>query len=137
MQSGKRSPYGLPVLGSIEPGPGRALAAAQEVRAHDVQAVGVERLARADQVVPPAAAVRVAVVAGGVRIARQRVAHEDAVGRARVELAVGLVGDLDVVQLLAGFEHERVALIPERDPLCLDQTERALGAPRHVDHARP
>ena len=125
------------MLGSIEPGPGRALAAAQEVRAHDVQAVGVERLARADQVVPPAAAVRVAVVAGGVRVARQRVADEDAVGRARVELAVGLVGDLDGVQLLAGFEHERVALVPERDPLCLDQTERALGAPRHVDHARP
>ena len=76
--------------------------------------------------------VGVAVVAGRVRVARQRVADEDAVGRARVELAVGLVGDLDGGQLLAGLEHERVALVPEHDPLCLDQTERALGAPRQA-----
>ena len=69
------------------------------------------------------------MVAGGVRVARQRVADVDAVGRVRVELAVGLVGDLDEVELLAGFEHERVALVPERDPLCLDQAERALDAP--------
>ena len=76
-------------------------------------------------------------MAGGVRVARERMADEHAVGRGRVELAVGLVRDLDEVQLLAGFEHERVALVPERDPLCLDQTERALGAPRYVDHAMP
>jgi len=76
-------------------------------------------------------------MAGRVRVAGQRVADEDAVGCSRVELAVGLVRDLDVVQLLAGLEHERVALVPERDPLCLHQTERALGAPRYVDHPMP
>ena len=72
-----------------------------------------------------------------VFVSRERVADEHAVGRGRVELAVGLVRDLDEVQLLAGFEHERVALVPERDPPCLHQTERALGAPRYVDHATP
>ena len=116
---------------------GRALTAAQEVRADDVQAVGVERLAGPDEVVPPATPLRVAVMAGGVRVARERMADEHAVRPGRVELAVGLVRDLDEVQLLAGIEHERVALVPERDPLCLDQTERALDAPRYVDHAMP
>ncbi len=76
-------------------------------------------------------------MAGGVRVARERVTDEHAVRPGRVQLAVGLVRDLDEVQLLAGFEHERVALVPERDPLSLDQTERALDAPRYVDHAMP
>ena len=48
-------------------------------RRDDEEAVGVERLARADQVVPPAGAGRVAVMARGMRVAGQRVADEDRV----------------------------------------------------------
>ena len=61
----------------------RALAAAQQVRADDEQPVGVDRLAGADQVVPPARPRGVAVMAGGVGVAGQRVADEDAVGSRR------------------------------------------------------
>ena len=44
---GKREPYGVPVAGSIDDGPGRALAPAEHVRAHDEEPVGVDRRARA------------------------------------------------------------------------------------------
>ena len=110
-------------------GPRRAAAPAEHVRAEDVVAVGVERLAGPDQAVPPAdpAAVpdpalggadpvhghgRVGLggLAGRVRVAGDRVEHEDHVGAVFVELAVRLVGDPDLGQRLAALELERLDL---------------------------
>ncbi len=88
-------------------GPGRPHAAAQQVGADHEEAVGVERPARADDVVPPAAAVGIAVIAGGVGVAGERVAHEDRVGALGVERPVGLVRHLDRGERRAGVERQR------------------------------
>ena len=85
---------GQPVAGLIEAGPGGAAAAAQHVGADDEVLVGVEGLAGADHVVPPAGLAVFVADAGGVRVARKGVQHQDGVGLGRVQLAVGLVGDL-------------------------------------------
>ena len=126
VNSGNRRPYGSPVAGSRR---GRARSCPGSRRAGSRRrrrTVGVERLARADQVVPPAAAVGVAVVAGGVRVAGQRVADEDGVGAVGVERAVRLVGDLHRSQRRAGVEHERVGSSESDDPLVSTRpTERS------------
>ena len=66
-------------------------------------ALGVDRLARADHHVPPAGVLGIAVVAGGVRLAGQRVADHHRVRARGVERAVGLVGHLDGRQPSAGL----------------------------------
>ena len=56
VMTGKSEPYGRPVAGLIDDGPGRAAAAAEQIRADDEEAIGVEGLAGADHAVPPAEA---------------------------------------------------------------------------------
>ena len=68
----------------IDSGPGRAEAAAEVVDADDEEAVGVERLARPDHVVPPADVVGiVGVVAGDVVRRVERVADQHRVAARR------------------------------------------------------
>ena len=89
-------------------GPGRAAAAAQDVRADDEVAVGVDRLAGPDDDVPPAGIV-VGVVPGDVRIAGEGVADQHGVVALRVEPAVGLVGHGHLGQPPAQLQLERLA----------------------------
>ena len=110
--------------------PGRAHAAADHVGADDEVAVGVERPARADHGLPPAglAGHRVHVV--DMLVAGQRMADQDGVGAIGVELAIGLVGDLERREIDAAIElqrlidaelrHQRRAddRPPGRDPRC-------------------
>ncbi len=74
--------------------PGRALAPAEHVGAHDEPPIGVERQPGADDVGPPArCVVTVPGAAGGVAVARPRVTDEDGVRAIVVEHAPRLVGD--------------------------------------------
>src|SRR3546814_3348298 len=66
-------------------------AAAEIVQCDDVETIGINRLARADAVVPPAGFAIVRVMdASGVMITGQRVADQDCIRAFSIERAVGL-----------------------------------------------
>ena len=105
----------------------RAVAAAEQVRRDHEARVRVDRPARADHVGPPAGP-----SGRGVRVAGQGMADVDRVVARPVQRAVRLVGDLDRRERLAGGEHQRVALVEERDPPGLAERGRArAGGCRH------
>jgi hypothetical protein len=93
------------------------------------EAFGVQRLARAHQVVPPA------FLAGGIQSGDmvrgvQCMAHQHGVALVGVERAVGLVGQLVVGQARATLERERLA---EVHRLRRDLTDRST----HLQTTRP
>ena len=67
----------------------------QGVRRHDVIAVGVERLAGADDGIPVARGLFTVIAAGGVTGAGEEVGDQDGVIACLVELAIGLPADSD------------------------------------------
>jgi hypothetical protein len=84
--------------------PGRAEARSQVVDADHEEAPGVERLARTDQVVPPAFALRIAAIGAGRMMARvQRVADQHRIAAIGGERAVGFVDQRVVAQLAPLF----------------------------------
>src|SRR5581483_2555938 len=88
----------------------RAEARADVVRAHDEEAPRIERLAGPDEVVPPAGAVGLLrVIAGDVVRGVQRVADQYRVGARGVQLAVGLVSELECGQRRAALQAQRLA----------------------------
>jgi len=90
-------------------GAGRPEARAQVVDADDEELVGIERLARSDQVVPPAFAFRHARVgAGDVVRGIEGVAHQHRVAAVGVERAVGLVDQGVVAQARTAAQRQRL-----------------------------
>ena len=68
------------------------MAATEIVEAHNEEAVGVDRLPRADALVPPASFFVIrAVVAGSMMIAAESVADQHSVGALLIKLAIALV----------------------------------------------
>ena len=105
--------------------PGAAEARAGVVDADDEQLVGVQRLARADQVVPPADTVVRAFVAPGDMVAGiERMAHQHRVAARGVQRAVGLVDQGVVAQRLAALQRQRLG---EEHRLGTDGTDRSHG----------
>jgi hypothetical protein len=93
------------------------LATTEQVRANNEVLVRVYRPAWANDVVPPAAPLWVTVVAGSVRVTRQRVADDDNVVALRRESPVGLKGNVNWREFAPGRKNERVALSEEDGPL--------------------
>ena len=88
---------------------GRAEAAADDIRADDEEAVGVDDLARPDQHFPPARLAGHRIGAGDMLVAGQRVADQDRRWSApALSCAIGLVGDLERRQQRAGVERQRL-----------------------------
>ncbi len=86
------------------------------------------RLARADQVVPPADARGVAVVTGGVRVARQRVADEDRVRRGRRRgCRTSRRRPRPVPAVAPESSTSGSSSVKSDDPLRLDVADRAAG----------
>lgn len=101
----------------------RALAAAEDVGAHDEQTVGVEDPPWPDQAIPPAfCRMPGAGRAGGVAVAGEGVQDEHRVAGRGVQASPGLVGDPHTRQLAAELQAQRAgqrgeAPLPDRiDP---------------------
>ena len=101
---------------------GRAVGRAQHVRGDDKELVGVDRLARPDQPVPPPRLIAVGrVTAGGVMAAGVAMGDQHRVAAVGREPAIGLVGD-------RGLGQDRAALqakIADQELLVLDRAEIA------------
>src|SRR5262249_43835028 len=78
------------------------------VGADDEVLIGVERQARANHSVPPAGLARDRMRVEDMLVAGQRVADEDGIGAVRIELAIGLVGNLQRREIDAAIELERL-----------------------------
>ena len=94
---GKVEPVGLSCFGIYGGGAGRALAAAKNVGADHEVLVRVQGLARPDDDVPPAGLLLALVPACGMGVAGEGVADQHGIALLLVQLAVGLVGDIDLV----------------------------------------
>ena len=85
----------------------RALAAAQDVAADYEEAVRVDSLAGADELVPPAGLlVAFGVPAGGMRVGGQGRADPHRIVGGGVQLAVSLVTDIERGERLSVFQHK-------------------------------
>ena len=94
--------------------PARAAAAAEIVRAHHEEAIGIDRLAGTDAVVPPAGfRVLFLMVAGRVGVTRQGVANQYRVVACRVQLAIGLITKVVRRQGDATIERQRLIKMPD------------------------
>src|SRR5258706_2189281 len=93
--------------------------------------LGVDATARPNDAFPPTRCrMAASALAGGMTVARPRVADQDGVAGIGVELAPRLVGDRDVAQLAAAFEGDR-ALRGDGEKLATPG--RVTGSPRTRD----
>ncbi len=106
--TGRSSPHGSAGIRIDGRRPGGAEAAADDVRADDEETVRVDDLARPDQHFPPSGLAGDRIGIGDVLVARQRVADQDRVGARLVQASIGLVGDLERRERLAGIELQRL-----------------------------
>ena len=88
-------------------GAGRAHAAADDIRADNVEAIRIDRLARPDHPFPPAGLAGDRMGRGDILIAGQRMAQKDRVGPVRIQLAISLERHLDTRELASPIERER------------------------------
>ena len=123
-----------PTVGRVRRRSGGSLAAAEHVRAHHEEAVGVDRRARTDHPVPPPGlAVARSGGTGCVAVSGERVQHEHRVVARGIERAPCLVRDGHVLEASAGFENVR-ARVERRHELAT--TGIVAGAPRAGDGDR-
>ena len=126
--TGKRDAYGRPVVGMGRRRPGGALTTAEHIGAHDEVLVGVERAPGTDEAIPPSrSGVTVTRRTGSMAVAGQGVADEDRIAGVVRQRAPRLVGQRDVAQRTATFEHERPVGGDRQEP---PVARRIAGSPR-------
>ena len=94
---------------------GRPHAAADHVRTDDEVALGIQRTAGTDQGLPPAGLAGHRMHVGDMLVAGQRMTDQDGVGALGVELAIGLIGDLERREIDAAIEPQRLVGAELRD----------------------
>ena len=92
-ENGKIRPVGLAGTGIDAARSGGTETAAQGIDADDVKAVGVQRLARPDHVLPPAGS-GAGRAGGGMRVRRHAGKDQDDIVLRRVQLAPAFIGDV-------------------------------------------
>jgi hypothetical protein len=97
-------------------GPGGAHAAAQHIAADDEIALGIERLAGADHLLPPAGPPGDRILADQELVPGQRMAGQDGIGACRVQLAIGLKGDGEGAEVDAAVQRHG-AVFAEHHPV--------------------
>jgi len=102
--------------GVCVPGPGGPQAAPQHIAADDEIALGVERPAGADHLLPPAGPAGHRILPDQELVAGQRMADQDGVGARRVQLAIGLIGDGKGAEFDAAIQRH-AALLAEHHPV--------------------
>jgi hypothetical protein len=95
---------------------GGAHAAAEHIAADDEVALGIERLAGADHLIPPAGPARDRMLADQELIAGQRMADHDGVGAGGIQPPIGLIGDGEGAEIDAAIERHR-PLLAEHHPV--------------------
>ena len=84
------------------------MTAAEVIHSNDEEAIGVERPAGTDDVVPPAEAFRLpGIQAGDMVVPRQRMADQDGVGFGGIQRAVGLINQVEGRHDGAAAQFER------------------------------
>ena len=117
---------------------GRAHAAADHVGADHEVFFGIDRQSRADHDVPPALLAGQRVNVGDMLVERQRMADQHGVGLVGVQLAIGLVGDLERREADAAIELERriVAELAISDDGCPPHARDPTGCRMRIDFNR-
>ena len=124
-------------------GTGGSLASAQDIRADDKKAAGVDGLAGTNEVVPPAwFSIRGGVPASAVVIAAQRVENDDRVVARGIECPVGFVTQRKSRNTLPALERERLRVnkvtgrhetdLPGREVACGFRRGRELDVVGHA-----
>ena len=89
--------------------PGRTVAAAKVIDPDDKKLVGIQRLARPHEVVPPAASlVLIGIAPSNVVRTGERMANQHGIIACGVELAIGLIDQLVTLKLPAALERQRL-----------------------------
>ena len=104
---------------------GRAAATAEKIRADDEVFVGVDELPRSDHHIPPTGfAVIGAVIAGHMSIPAECVADQNSIVLLLIELAIGLVCDINRPKILAALKAQRGVRLNNPNRLRLNDTDR-------------
>ncbi len=110
-QERKFQPVAFSRLGIDRAGTRRPVAATEKIGGHDEPPIRVDRLAGADEVVPPARFGISFVETCSVRVTGECMTDVDSVAAFLVELAVGFVGHVDLLQRSTRLRDHRMSSI--------------------------
>ena len=115
-------------------GTARAITTAEVIHANDEKFIGIQRLTRTNQVIPPAGCflnVRRVVMAGDMVITGQGVTNQHGITGIRIQDAIGFINQREFGQHGTAFQWQRYAALKSLRP---DQADGAGKCVVHGDH---